>query len=84
VRYLLPLALAVAASAQSPLIKILSDELDRNYQTLKQKGDPAPYFIGYSVIDQEADVISASGGALDAQNHVHQRALDVTVRTGSP
>jgi len=83
VRYLLLIAFSLAAQAQSPLIKILSDELDRNYQTLK-KADPAPYFIGYSVIDQEADVVSASGGALDAQNHVHQRALDVTIRTGSP
>ncbi len=82
-RYLLLIAFSLAAQAQSPLIKILSDELDRNYQTLK-KADPAPYFIGYSVIDQEADVVSASGGALDAQNHVHQRALDVTIRTGSP
>ncbi len=70
--------------AQSPLVKILSDELDRNYQILKQKGDPAPYFMGYSVVDQEADVIAASNGSLDGQNHVHQRALDVTIRAGSP
>jgi len=84
VRYLFLLALACAsATAQSPLIKILSDELERNFNVLKQKGDPPPYFMGYSVVDQEADVVSASGGALDAQNHIQQRALDVTVRTGS-
>jgi len=85
VRYLAFLALlCVSARAQSPLIKILSDELERNFKILKEKGDPPPYFIGYSVVDEEADVLAASSGALDADNHVHQRALDVTIRTGSP
>jgi predicted Zn-dependent protease len=85
VRYLILLALAcTTAPAQSPLVKILADELDRNYQALKQKGDPPPYFMAYSVFDEEADVISASSGALDSQNHIHQRVLDVTIRTGSP
>ena len=84
-RYLVFLALLCAsASAQSPLIKILSDELQRNFSILKEKGDPPPYFLGYSVVDEEADVVSASSGALDARNHVRQRALDVTVRPGSP
>ena len=40
--------------------------------------------MSYSVVDQEADVVSASSGSLDAQNHARQRILDVTVRTGSP
>jgi hypothetical protein len=84
VRYFLLAVLSAIAQAQSPLVKILSEELDRNFQILKQKGDPAPYFMGYSVVEQEADVISASAGALDGQNHFHQRALDVTIRTGSP
>jgi TldD protein len=85
VRYLVFLALLCAPlPAQSPLIKILSDELERNFNVLKQKGDPAPYFMGYSVVDEEADAVSASSGSVTGQNHVHQRALDVTVRTGSP
>ncbi len=83
-RYIIVLALFRATlSAQTPLIKILSDELERNFTALKQKGDPAPYFLGFSVVDQEADVVAASGGALDAQNHVRQRSLDVTVRVGT-
>jgi TldD protein len=85
VRYfLLPALCCASVFAQSPLIKILSDELDRNYNILKQKGDPPPYFMGYEVVDEEADVVAASSGALDGQNHVHQRVLDVTVRTGNP
>jgi TldD protein len=72
------------AHAQSPLVKILSDELERNFNTLKQKADPAPYFLGYEVTDQEQDVILASRGSIDGQNHDHNRILDTTVRVGTP
>jgi len=85
VRILLGLVLVCAGLwAQSPLIKILSGELDRNFAVLKQKGEPPPYFMGYEVTDDEADVVAASQGSLDGQNHVHHRLLDVTVRAGSP
>ena len=70
------------ARAQSPLVKILSDELERNYTVLKQKGDPPPYFMGYEVTSQEGDVIGASRGSIDSQNHVDRRLLDVTIRVG--
>ncbi|HUA85361.1 MAG TPA: metallopeptidase TldD-related protein [Bryobacteraceae bacterium] len=83
-RYFLLLALVIPASAQSPLVKILSDELDRNFTILKQKADPAPYFIGYEVIDDESDVLVASQGSLDGQSHSRRRLLDVTVRVGTP
>ncbi|MGA3186821.1 MAG: metallopeptidase TldD-related protein [Bryobacteraceae bacterium] len=72
------------AYAQSPLVKILSDELERNFTALKQKADPAPYFLGYEVTDQEEDVILASRGSIDGQNHNHDRILDITIRAGSP
>jgi TldD protein len=78
------LALCATAQAQSPLVKILSDELDRNFTILKQKGDPPPYFMNYAVSDSEADVVIASAGAIDAQSHLHQRVLDVSIRAGSP
>jgi TldD protein len=70
--------------AQSPLVRILSDELERNFTALKQKADPAPYFLGYEVTDQEEDVILASRGSIDGQNHRRDRILDITVRVGSP
>jgi predicted Zn-dependent protease len=72
------------AFAQSPLTKILLDELTRNFTILKQKGDPPPYFMAYEVTDTEADVVEASGGSIDEQNHGEVRALDVTVRAGDP
>jgi len=85
VRIILVLALlASCAPAQSQLSKILSSELDRNFTILKQKGDPAPYFMGYSVVDRETDVIVASAGSVDGQNHNRSRLLDITIRVGNP
>jgi TldD protein len=85
VRTLVFLALlATCAPAQSPLSKILSSELDRNFTVLKQKADPPPYFMGYSVTDNESYVMSANDGAISAQNHGRSRLLDITVRVGSP
>jgi len=78
------LFLGAVAHAQSPLVKILSDELERNFTALKQKADPAPYFLGYEVTDQEEDVILASRGSIDGQNHRRDRILDTTVRVGTP
>ena len=84
-RIILVLALlSSCAPAQSQLSKILSGELDRNFSILKQKGDPAPYFMGYSVNDRETDVVVASAGSIDAENHNHSRLLDITVRVGTP
>jgi TldD protein len=77
-------SLSLSAHAQSPLVKILTDELERNFTALQQKADPAPYFLGYEVTDQEEDIILASRGSLDGQNHNHNRILDITVRAGSP
>ncbi|PYT14535.1 MAG: hypothetical protein DMG59_17090, partial [Acidobacteria bacterium] len=84
-RYLLVLAvLSRCVSAQSSLTKTLIDELDRNFNILKQKGDPPPYFMAYQVTEAEGDFVIASRGSLDIQNHSHQRMLDVTIRVGCP
>lgn len=66
------------------LIQILQDELQRNFTGLKQKAEPAPYFMSYSVTEQESDVISAVSGVLQGKNKARTRTLDVTVRVGSP
>jgi len=76
--------LSCCASAQTPLVKILSEELDRNFTVLKQKGDPAPYFMSYEVTTTNSYVLVASRGSLETQQHNQSRYLDVTVRVGSP
>jgi predicted Zn-dependent protease len=78
------LCAGLGSAQTSPLLAILSEELDRNFQVLKQKADPAPYFMGYEVTDQEGWVVSATLGALKASSADRGRTLDVTVRVGSP
>jgi TldD protein len=87
-----PLKLAAIAALSSlcgwgqstNLIDILKQELDRNYATLKEKGDPAPYFIGYSVTEQQAEALSGTLGTLQSRTRSANRMLDVAVRVGSP
>ncbi len=80
---LFALAISGVWAQTSPLIRILDEELQRNFETLRQKGDPSPYFISYEVTEQDTDLISASMGALTASNHSRGRYLDVVVRVGS-
>ncbi len=85
-RLTVPLLLSIPLAAASPpsLLDILSDELQRNFSILKQKADPPPYYMGYSVAEQETQVVSASLGTVTYQNKGHIRYLDITVRVGSP
>ncbi len=64
-------------------MKVLGEELDRNFTYLQENGDPKPYFMSYEVTDSQTDTISASQGSIDSQNHSHRRILDTTVRVGS-
>ncbi len=66
------------------LTDILWDELTRNYEALKAKGDPAPYYLAYEVTDQETCTVSATDGALQASGCGHGRVADATLRVGSP
>ncbi len=78
-------ACASLALAQTPpLIRILSDELDRNFRVLKAKADPAPYYLAYEVTERETAAVSATLGALDQARQDRSRVLDITVRVGSP
>ncbi|HWR51278.1 MAG TPA: metallopeptidase TldD-related protein [Bryobacteraceae bacterium] len=79
-------AWAAAALAQSPppLVRILSDELDRNFRVLKEKGDPAPYYMAYSVTELDAVNASAALGAVKSSGSERLRVLDITVRVGTP
>ena len=83
-RLAIPFVLVVSACAQdTALIGILQGELDRNFTVLKQKADPPPYFISYTVTDREGYVLSATLGTLESESHNHVRQLDVSVRTGT-
>jgi len=62
----------------------MSQELTRNFTVLKQKAEPAPYFLSYEITEQEYKSISGTLGTIDSTGGSKERALDVSVRVGSP
>ncbi|MBV8833289.1 MAG: peptidase U62 [Acidobacteriaceae bacterium] len=63
---------------------ILSGELSREFNVLKFKGDPAPYYMAYEVTEDQTETISAAAGALTQDLRSHRRGVDTTIRVGSP
>ncbi len=72
------------APAGETLLGALRVELRRNFEALKEKGDPAPYYISYLAVEEQSESLSASLGALTGEGRTHRRVLDCTVRVGSP
>ena len=68
----------------SPLLRILSEELQRNFETLRAKAEPAPYFLSYEVTEQESRMVAGNFGVLQFDEATHNRHLDVSVRVGTP
>lgn len=77
-------ALPVAAADVPSLLDILSNELQRNFTILKQKADPPPYYMDYTVTDEQTESLSATLGAINSRNDDHVRVLDITLRVGTP
>jgi len=84
----LPLAAAPAGGEKAttkpadPLVQIMKTELDRAKADLA-KSDPAPYFLSYTVYDQDQILIAASYGGLLSDTAARRRTADVTMRVGS-
>jgi len=81
------LGVAILASpaqklAPSPMTQALEQEIKRAFELLKQKGSPSPYFISYSVRENQSVNIQASLGALSTSEKNHSRLLDIDVRVG--
>jgi TldD protein len=75
-------AVPAAAASTSPVSQALEQEMKRAFDLLKQKGNPAPYFISYSVRENESVDIEASLGSLRSSQKDRSRLLDVDVRVG--
>ena len=73
---------AAEPGARDVLLDTMNRELQRNYEALKQKADPAPYFMAYEVTDLDTHEVGASLGVLNLSENGHNRYLDVTVRVG--
>ncbi len=77
-------AFAHVPTTSQPLAAILKDELNREFEILKQKADPRPYYMAYEVIDEQTNSVSATLGSLIEDAHDHRRGFDTTIRVGSP
>ena len=76
---------ATNAAAQTPvLLDAMSQELNRNFTALKEKADPKPYFLSYEITEQEFRAVTGVLGTVDSSNGGKNRALDVSIRVGSP
>jgi predicted Zn-dependent protease len=62
----------------------MSQELARNFQSLKEKGDPPPYFLSYEITQEDIFSLSATLGSIDSTGGGKSRTLDVSVRVGTP
>jgi TldD protein len=70
-------------SAPGPVSQALEQEMKRAVSLLQQRGNPAPYFISYSVRENDSVDIEASLGALRSSQKDRSRLLDIDVRVGN-
>src|SRR5580693_4205154 len=73
-----------AADDSRVVLDTMAQELQRNFDSLKTKADPPPYFLSYEITDQDSHTVSATLGVLNATESGRSRYLDVTVRVGDP
>lgn len=64
------------------LLSTMQQEMQRA-QTSLGKLDPAPYFLSYSVYDQNISFAVGSQGSLVSSTRVRRRAVDVSMRIGT-
>ncbi|MGC1267729.1 MAG: hypothetical protein WA853_15710, partial [Candidatus Acidiferrum sp.] len=70
-------------SVTDPVMKVMQTELARASTDLG-KTDSAPYFMSYTVYDQNLDVLVGAYGSLLTDASLARRSADVTMRVGSP
>src|SRR6266481_983823 len=70
-------------NAADPILKVMQGELTRASSSLS-KTDPAPYFLSYTVNDQNIVVLVGAYGSLLTDAALQRRQADVVMRVGSP
>ncbi|MGB7729652.1 MAG: metallopeptidase TldD-related protein [Candidatus Acidiferrum sp.] len=72
-----------SAAAADVVLATMRTELNRAKAELS-KSDPAPYFLSYTVYDQDQIVIAAAYGGILSNSTTRRRTADVTMRVGTP
>ena len=73
---------AQAPAQEAPAMTAMQDEMQRSMAELRMKGEAAPYFIAYEVIDRTVADYSGRLGALVENPPRRTRTLRVEVRVG--
>lgn len=73
---------APAGEKQGGLLGILGDELAYSMETLATPDGTKPYYVAYSVVDQQSVSLSATLGTLLSDDASRRRTLDTDVRVG--
>jgi TldD protein len=74
--------MAQSQASPDPVMRAMTDELQRSVSELQFKDLEKPYFIQYTVVDQERFRVSATFGALTASDTSRARILQAQVRVG--
>jgi len=71
-----------APASGDVVLKTMQSELRRATEGLA-KSDPAPYFLSYTVYDQNLVMLAGAYGSLLTDTTIQRRQADVTMRVGS-
>ena len=78
-----PAPLPTPVSANDPVLKAMQTELSRAVAELGKAEQP-PYYLSYTVYDQDFVVIAGAYGSLLSSTTARRRYADVTMRVGTP
>ena len=70
------------APSADPVMRAMNDELQRSVAELQFKDLDKPYFIQFTILDQEQYNVSATFGSLTSSNQSQARLLQTQVRVG--
>ena len=70
-------------AAPDSVLTTMKTELIRAKESLA-KSDPAPYYLSYTVYDQDQIVIAGAYGGILSNSTARRRSADVTMRVGTP
>jgi predicted Zn-dependent protease len=71
-----------AGAPPAPLMQHLGDELTYSMEHLVTEDGTRPYFLGYTIYDEQTAVISAALGAITQDRVNHARNLNIDLRVG--
>src|SRR2546426_10086108 len=74
---------AAASAASDPVLKAMQNEIARATAELGKTEQP-PYYLSYTVYDQDFDVLVGAYGSLLTSTAGQRRYADVTMRVGKP